>query len=572
MRPGQWQPRRAGLSRNVKVEPLLSNFSGKPKEGGRKIKITEPDDPTAPPLSDSSSEDDETTSRRGDIKRTAFGTNSSKDAGRKPTYDIRNRSRAIPTKAQSPKRPRDSDDEIEEPSKRTKATMRKADDIGSQFKAEAPQRRAVGSRVSYGSQKKGGYSKSAKTVPKTSSVTEDCSSPQQGKPEFKPVDLSDDFSSPEKAKAKPVLPEAADFLLTPSPKKVYKAPSKAHGDLETPSPVKTFKLPAGIGESLLESSPEKPVAKKANPKNSSDALMEKARLLRRKKKAEKEAKTRWQQEMDDDSPKAVFKMPLGLGSQDELAYDPDVDILDEPHREEMAPVCDILPANDEHDEPVCPMCGEVVEQALLDKFSKNKVMGITQQHRFCNYHRAKTARQTWVDRGYPDINWSKLDERISKHHKFMEDILKGEASHYGTLFGRNVKAGKNKTLLKTDQNLTPGYYGSRGARVMTENLIDRFSSLLRKVAVQDRLVSARGHTAFVQFVLVPELAVRLIMEDMDVPAEKARRIMEESQKVGNLLNEEEDDVIVEDEEDRSSRESTSSLSSIDDDDLSVGLS
>ncbi|OIW34721.1 hypothetical protein CONLIGDRAFT_17505 [Coniochaeta ligniaria NRRL 30616] len=523
-------------------------------------------------FSDSSSEDDEATSRRGDIKRTAFGANSSTDTGRKPTYGIRKSSRTAPTKPQSPKRPRDSEDEIEEPVKRTKAVGRKDDDFGSQFKTDALQRRAVGSKASYGTQKKGGYCKSAKAVSKSLSVPKNISSPEKPKREFKPVDLSDDFSSPEKAKGKLVLPDAEDFLLTPSPKKTYKARSEAHGDLETPSPVKLFKLPRDIDEALLDSSPEKPKAKTAQSKNSSDSLMQRARLLRQQKKAEKEAKLRRQKEMEDATPKAVFKMPPGLGSQDDLAYDSDLDILNDSPTVELTPVYDILPAIDDHDEPVCPMCGEAVQQELLDKFSKKKTMGITQQHRFCNYHKAKTARQTWVDRGYPDINWSKLDERIARHHRFLEDILKGGDSHFGTLFGTNVKTGKNKTLLKSDQNLTPGYYGSRGARVMTENLIDRFSSLLRKVAVQDRLVSARGHTAFVQFVLVPELAVRLIMEDMDVPAEKARIIMEESQKVGDLLNEEEDDVIVEDEEDRSSSGSMSSLSSLEDDDLSVGLS
>lgn len=566
-------PVRAGLSRHANVASLLSTFAGRQKETGRNANITEPDDPTAPPISDSSS-DDEAASRRGDIRRTAFQTNSSTDARRKPTYGARTSSRTAPSRLRSPKRPRDSsEDEIDEPVKKTKAAGRKDDDLGSQFKTTALQRKTVGARVSYGTQKKGSYCNSAKPVSRPPVLLGDFSSPKKEKPAFQPVDLSDDFSSPEKAKGKPALPDPEDLLLTPSPKRTYKAPFQAHGDLETPSPVKVFKLPPGnIHESSLESSQEKPKTKRAQVKNNSDDLMHKARLLRQKKKAEKEARLRRQQEMEDGSPKAVFKMPSGLGSQDDLAYDSDLDPFDDADRAEMTPVCDIMPANDEHDEPVCPMCGEAVEQALLDKFSKNKVMTINQQHRFCNHHKAKTARQTWVDRGYPDINWSRLDERIAEHHKYLEGILNGGASHFSALFGKNVKAGKNKTLLKTDQNLTPGYYGSRGARVMTENLIDHFSSLLRKIAVQDRLVSARGHTAFVQFVLVPELAVRLIMEDMDVPAESARTIMEESQRVGDLLNEEEDDVIVEDEEDRSRREASSSLSSLgSDDDLSVGL-
>lgn len=572
MPEGPWQPRRAGLSRNVNVEPLHSVLKAKSTEIGRRRKITEPEDPTAPPVSDSSSsEDDEATSRRGDIKRTTFQTNSSTDGGRKATYGTRKSARTAshPAKPQSPKRLRDSEDEIQEPVKKTKVTCRKDDGLGSHFRTDALQRKAVGSRISYGTQKKVGYGNSAKAPSRHLSTPEDLSSPEKPKPEFKRVDSLDDFSSPEKPKGKLVLPNTEDFALTPSPKKTYKTPFKAQDDLDTPSPVKRFKPPSVTNENFLESSPEKPRAKTTSSKNSSDELMRKARLLRQKRKAEKEAKLRRQQAMEDNSPKIEFKLPAGLGSQDDLAYDSELDILDQPRMEEIRPVHDIVPENEE---PVCPMCGEAVEQELLDGFSKQKTMTITQQHRFCNHHKAKTARKAWVDRGYPDIDWAKLDERIAEHHKFLEGILKGGSSHFGTVFGKSVKAGKNKTLLKTDQNMTPGYYGSRGSRVMTDNLIERFSSLLRKVAVQDRLVSARGHTAFVQFVLVPELAVRLIMEDMDVPAEKARAIMEDSQKVGNLLNEEEDDIIVEDQDDRSGNDSTSSLSSLEDGDLSDEMS
>jgi len=46
--------------------------------------------------------------------------------------------------------------------------------------------------------------------------------------------------------------------------------------------------------------------------------------------------------------------------------------------------------------------------------------------------------------------------------------------------------------------------------------------------VQDKLVSARGHTTYVQAVLVPELAVQLIMEDMSVNQEEARAVLMDS--------------------------------------------
>lgn len=565
----QQPPRRAGLSRNVNVEPLHSVFRAGARENGRKRKIMEPEDPSAPPLSDisSGSDDDQATSRRGDIRRTTFQTNPSTDNGRKATYGTRKSARTAsrPAERQSQKALPDSGDEVSEPVKKAKAAGRRDDDLGSHFRSDGLRRKAVGLKISYSSQSKSGYGKSAQASSKPVCIPDDLSSPEKVQPKFKPVDSLDDFSSPEKPKSKLALPDAEDFPPVSSPQKAYKALSHAHDDLDSPRPGKRFK-PTPVTHDFLFSSPDEPTHKTARSKNNSDELMRKARLLRQQKKADKEAKLRRQQAMEADSPKVEFKLPAGLGSQDDLAYDSELDIPDGHQVGAFRPVHDILP--DQEDEPVCPMCREPVEQALLDKFSKKKMMSITQQQRFCNAHKTRTARETWIEQGYPDIDWCRLDERIAEHHQFLEDILNGAKSHFGTLFAKSVRSGKNKTLLKTDRNMTPGYYGSRGARVMNENLIDRFSDLLRKAAVRDRLVSARGHTAFVQFVLVPELGVRLIMQDMGVSAERARTIMEDSQKVGNLLNEEEDDVIVEDREDRSGNGSTSSLSLLADGDLS----
>jgi uncharacterized membrane protein len=61
--------------------------------------------------------------------------------------------------------------------------------------------------------------------------------------------------------------------------------------------------------------------------------------------------------------------------------------------------------------------------------------------------------------------------------------------------------------------------------------------------VVDRLMAARGFTPYVEYVVVPEVAVKLIMEDMDVEDERAREIMTESLGVGELLSEEIRDVV-----------------------------
>jgi len=78
---------------------------------------------------------------------------------------------------------------------------------------------------------------------------------------------------------------------------------------------------------------------------------------------------------------------------------------------------------------------------------------------------------------------------------------------------------------------------------MSENIMRKFSPQLRRIAVKDKLMSARGVSGYVQSVLVPEVAVMLIQEDMTVDTERARSIMRESVVMGDLVNEEIEDVV-----------------------------
>lgn len=192
---------------------------------------------------------------------------------------------------------------------------------------------------------------------------------------------------------------------------------------------------------------------------------------------------------------------------------------------------------------VCPVCKEAVDEDLLRKYTKGTFMPLRTQLAFCRTHSRKSAEETWKANGYPRIDWSSMDDRLDTHRKTLENILNGESSFYTRMLRDNIKAGKDRTLLKSQRILAPGYYGPRGLRSFQEYIIKNFSSTLRKKAVEDRLVSARGYSHYVQAVLVPELVVRLIMDDMEVPEEKARTIMEETVKIGELLNEDVGDTV-----------------------------
>lgn len=195
--------------------------------------------------------------------------------------------------------------------------------------------------------------------------------------------------------------------------------------------------------------------------------------------------------------------------------------------------------------PCCPLCSKEVVQEELDSFKETHPrMSFANMRKFCEQHKLRSARRTWAEKGYPKIDWPGLDQRIERHHDFLRGILEGETpSYYSDLFQEAVRSGRNRTLLRSDVNLTPGYYGMRGLNHMTENLIHKLAPVLRRRAAEERLVSARGHMTYLQTVLVAELAVRLIMEDMRVGEGKARDILKESVEIGELVNDEIPDVV-----------------------------
>ncbi|RKF63140.1 hypothetical protein OnM2_027041 [Erysiphe neolycopersici] len=183
----------------------------------------------------------------------------------------------------------------------------------------------------------------------------------------------------------------------------------------------------------------------------------------------------------------------------------------------------------------CPMCYEPVSPNDLRSQGH---MNTRRQEKFCLEHRKKSARKRWEINRYPHIDWDSLDTRISKHHKFLQQLINGKESYYRSLLQDKIDQGKDRNLRTTTTNLIPGYYGPRGLRTISENLFRKFTPLLKKRIVQDRLIAARGYTPYVQSVLVPEVAALLIQEDMQIALSEARDVMAESAVIGELLHEE----------------------------------
>ncbi|KAI1431020.1 RTC4-like domain-containing protein [Xylaria sp. CBS 124048] len=242
------------------------------------------------------------------------------------------------------------------------------------------------------------------------------------------------------------------------------------------------------------------------------------------------------------SPRPVFKMP----EAGDLDASDDVCSLDATEASGTPDITYSLDVEEVESTKIsrCPICHEEVDCKLLEKHSTNGKMSIKQQTAFCRLHKRESAVNAGIAKGYPKIDWEAMGDRCRVHQAFIRDILEGaQASHYRDVLKENVEAGKNRTLLKSSDNITPGYYGPRGLRVMTEFIMRTLSSVIRRRAVEDKLISARSYTGYVQLVLVPELAVRLIMDDMSVSKERAREVLEESAEIGELLYEEDRDVV-----------------------------
>ncbi|ATY63084.1 hypothetical protein A9K55_007970 [Cordyceps militaris] len=246
-------------------------------------------------------------------------------------------------------------------------------------------------------------------------------------------------------------------------------------------------------------------------------------------------------------PRAVFKLPenfldkspserIPLGDAADMSkLSDDEDSQDDAGSRPRFKVPDDLPAPPPAAK--CPWCGEEVDRAQLDEFGQGKRLTVRLQTRFCQLHKQRAAAQTWRDRGYPTIDWDAIEARFAVHSDHLRAVVDGAAaarSHFRTLHARNIEAGRARAM-KQEENFNPGYYGPRGLSAMGDYLVSAFGDALKKRAVDDRVVAGRGSAAFIQAVLVPELGVRLIMEDLKLSEAAARQVLEESKALGELV-------------------------------------
>lgn len=329
-------------------------------------------------------------------------------------------------------------------------------------------------------------------------------------------------------------------MKSPSPVKAKNNTLRIPSSNSLISPLKermTFKDP---GDNEVPKPPAlKPTVKRTHSSSSSIRNKFGQAKSQKKKAKEKEEQAR----KSPDLPRAVFKMPEELPDPDRERPHVDGAVvfslsdLDSSGDEAGTVRVPTKEKEVESTETLCPWCGVPVDEKLLKEFAQGKRMNVRMQTKFCQKHKKMTAIESWQARGYPEVDWDNLESRFADHDELLLGIVNGETSHFRTILADKIESGKARSLKKED-NMNPGYYGPRGFNLMCDYLVSKFADLLKKRAVDDRVISGRGSAAFIQSVLVAELAVQLVMADMDVPVDEARDIVEESKALGEMVHEE----------------------------------
>ncbi|EGE79583.2 hypothetical protein BDBG_02420 [Blastomyces gilchristii SLH14081] len=129
-----------------------------------------------------------------------------------------------------------------------------------------------------------------------------------------------------------------------------------------------------------------------------------------------------------------------------------------------------------------------------------------------------------------------MEQAMARCRRFLKFAcdFPGYRSRYKSVVHKKVQKHGRKILSRSVLHRT-GYYGLRGHGIFSEHVVSHFKDAIDSLAGIDSVVSKYGTVVYAQ-VLVPEPLEMLVREDMGVDAKGARRILKESNKMGNLLN------------------------------------
>jgi len=186
----------------------------------------------------------------------------------------------------------------------------------------------------------------------------------------------------------------------------------------------------------------------------------------------------------------------------------------------------------------CKFCNK----ELPDGFFEKPPTSLRARYGYCQRHEDAATLHSGLQKGYPkSINFDTLENRVKDLRPVVKEILNGpdESEFLANLRTRVSRrmAAQPMMRIKLFNDCQPGYYGPRGMELISEIMMKSFGMYIRnKESLMDGVNFCGGVTGFVSSVIVPEVGVRLIMDDMDVNWKEACQIMKDSVAYGNVIN------------------------------------
>lgn len=161
-------------------------------------------------------------------------------------------------------------------------------------------------------------------------------------------------------------------------------------------------------------------------------------------------------------------------------------------------------------------------------------IALCQRHRFESVTLPEAERNGWPK----EIAWVKLEGRVQKMTRELNALISDPHARSSSIFwveimeevkakGSRAVAGV-KNQFATFEKTQPGYYGQQGSVIIHQTLFNLFPP----ASIHPDQVKPLTPNEFTQRILVPEVAARLIRQDMGVSASKAVKILRESASYG----------------------------------------
>jgi RTC4-like domain len=184
----------------------------------------------------------------------------------------------------------------------------------------------------------------------------------------------------------------------------------------------------------------------------------------------------------------------------------------------------------------CPFC----RKNLPTDFRETPPTATRARLGYCQRHENHSTLREGKGKGYPEeFDFIKIRSRIKKLLPEIRESLDEESVVLKTLQSKTKhrNAATPMSLFHTLDYTQPGYYGARGASLITEIILENMGDEIRhKNGLMEGLRFCGGVTGYISSVIVPEVGIRLIMDDLKVDWENARKIMKESIAYGAVIN------------------------------------